>query len=68
VFANYPVIRVVIYILAVAAQIASFFVGIYSPELAGAFVSASGALATIAGVTALANISKPVDEPGKHVA
>jgi len=65
VFANYPIIRAVIYGLAVAAQVASFFVALYSPELAGAFVSASGVLATVAGVTALANITKPA---GEHVA
>lgn len=56
---NHPRIRVGIYVAAVAAQIASFFVTLYSPDLAQAFVSTSQVLAAVAGVTALTNLSTP---------
>lgn len=66
-FSNSPRVRQVIYGLAIAAQIASFFLSINFPELAAAFVSASGVLATVAGVTALSNVppSKPPFEDGE---
>lgn len=56
-FTNYPAIRVGIYVGAVAAQIAAFFLVISYPELAAAFVSTSGLLAAVAGVTALTNVT-----------
>lgn len=55
-FANSPKIRQGIYIIAVAAQVASFFVAIVNAELAAAFLAASGVLAAVAGVTALTNV------------
>ena len=55
-FTNSPRIRQGIYIIAVAAQVASFFVAIVNAELAAAFLSASGVLAAVAGVTALTNV------------
>ena len=55
-FSNSPKIRQGIYIIAVAAQVASFFVAIVNAELAAAFLSASGVLAAVAGVTALTNV------------
>lgn len=61
-FSNYPTVRIVIYCIAIAAQIASVFLTINYPDLAAAFVSAAGILATLAGGTALSNIT-----PAKHV-
>lgn len=61
--ASHPTVRIVIYGLAVASQIVSFFVVINSPELAQAFVSASGVLGAVAGVTAISNI--PASEDGE---
>lgn len=58
-FTNSPRIRQAIYGLAVASQIASFFVALINPDLAAAFVSTAGVLSTVAGVTALANITPP---------
>lgn len=59
---NHPRIRVGIYVAAVAAQIASFFVTLYSADLAQAFVSTSQVLAAVAGVTALTNLTPVVGE------
>ncbi len=58
-FSNSPRIRQGIYALAVAAQVASFFVALVNAELAAAFLSTSGVLAAVAGVTALTNITPP---------
>lgn len=55
-FSNSPRARQVVYVLAVASQIASFFVALYSPDLANAFVATAGVLSTVAGVTALTNV------------
>ena len=52
---NHPKVRLVIYILAIASLVASFFVVQFSPELATAFVSTSSVLGSVAGVTAIAN-------------
>lgn len=54
---NHPRIRVAVYLLAIAAQVAAVFVRIYSPELGEAFSSTANILAAVAGVTALANVS-----------
>lgn len=56
-FSDSPTVRKVIYGAAIAAQLASFFLVISFPELAAAFVSASGLLAGVAGATALSNIT-----------
>lgn len=56
-FASNPNLRIAIYLLAVASQIASFFVTLYSPDLAVAFVSTAGVLTALAGGTAISNIS-----------
>jgi len=63
-FTNSPRIRQVIYGLALAAQIASFFVSLFDAALADAFVATAGVLATVAGVTALSNISPDVRSNG----
>lgn len=63
-FTNSPRIRQIIYGLAIAAQIASFFVALINPDLATAFVSTAGVLAAVAGVTALANITPDVRANG----
>jgi len=64
-FNDSPTVRKVIYAAAIVAQVASFFLVISFPELATAFVSTSGLLASVAGVTALSNITpKPSDETG----
>lgn len=63
-FTNYPTIRIGIYVAAVAAQIASFFLVISYPDLAAAFVSTSGLLAAVAGVTALTNVTPDVRNDG----
>lgn len=55
-FSNSPRVRQIVYGLAIAAQIASFFVALYSPDLANAFVATAGVLSTVAGVTALTNV------------
>ena len=44
---NYKNVRVIIYIIGIAAQIASFFVTIFSPELAQAFNQTSDVLGTV---------------------
>lgn len=56
-FTNYPAIRTGIYVAALAAQIASFFLVLSFPDLAAAFVATSGLLASVAGVTALSNVT-----------
>ena len=61
-FSDSPTVRKVIYGIAIAAQLASFFLVISFPELAAAFVSASGLLAGVAGATALSNITPTYDE------
>lgn len=53
---NYPEIRVGIYVGAIAAQIAAFFLVIFYPEIAAACVATSGLLASVAGATALSNV------------
>lgn len=58
-FTTHPKIRAIIYVLALASQIAAFFVRIYSPELGEAFTSTADLLAVAAGVTALTNITDP---------
>lgn len=58
-FSNSPRVRQIVYGLAIAAQIASFFVALYSPDLANAFVATAGVLSTVAGVTALTNVTQP---------
>jgi hypothetical protein len=55
-FSNSPRIRQTIYAVAVAAQIASFFVQIFDAAIADALLATAGVLATVAGVTALSNI------------
>jgi hypothetical protein len=54
---QFPQVRVVLYALAILTNIASFFVVIYSPELAQAFVSTSALLTTAAGAVAITNVN-----------
>lgn len=61
-FSNSPTIRKIIYGLAIASQIASFFLVASFPELAAAFVATSGLLGSVAGITALSNITPEVSE------
>lgn len=63
-FTNSPRIRQGIYLLAIAAQIASFFVTIINPDLAVAFVSTAGLLTVVAGGTALSNLTPDVRANG----
>lgn len=63
-FSNSPRVRQIVYGLAVASQIASFFVAIVNPDLANAFVATAGVLSTVAGVTALTNITPAAPIPG----
>lgn len=60
-FNDSPMIRRVIYALAIASNVASFFVILVSPELAVAFVSTSTLLTGVAGSTALSNVTQPTD-------
>lgn len=60
---QYPKVRLGVYLIAIAAQIASFFVTIYSPDLAQAFSQTSDVLATIALATAATNLSGPTTDP-----
>ncbi len=55
-FSNSPRIRQAIYALAIAAQIASFFVQIIDAAIADALLATAGVLAAVAGVTALSNV------------
>lgn len=55
---SHPTARVVLYVAALIAQVASFFVAITSPELAAAFVSTSTVLGAAAAGTALSNVPK----------
>lgn len=56
--ANYPTVRIIIYILGIVAQIVSFFVTIFSPELAQAFSQTSDVLGAVAIATAITNVPK----------
>lgn len=56
-FANSPRIRITLYVLSLISTIASFFVALYAPDLAVAFVSTAGVLTAAAGITALSNIN-----------
>ena len=56
-FNDHPTVRKAIYGLAIAAQIAAFFLVVSFPELAAAFVATSGLLASVAGATALSNVT-----------
>lgn len=58
-FSNHPRIRIGLYLVAVASQVAAFFVRIYSPELGEAFSSTADLLSVIAVGTALTNVSDP---------
>lgn len=60
---NHKAARVVIYLLGVFAQIASFFVTIYSPDLADAFSQTADVLATVALGTALTNLTASPSTP-----
>ena len=55
---SHPTVRVILYVVALVAQIVSFFVAITSPELAAAFVSTSTVLGAAAAGTALSNVPK----------
>ncbi len=55
--ANHPTARVILYVAALLAQIASFFVTLTSPELGAAFVSTSTVLGAAAAGTALSNVT-----------
>lgn len=71
-FAEHPVVRAVIYGLAIAAQIAAVFIRLYAPDLADAFGAAAVILASVAGVQALTNLSPTYitvdgEQIGKHV-
>lgn len=67
-FSDSPTVRKVIYGIAIAAQIASFFLVISFPDLAAALVAASGLLASVAGATALSNITPSPKVYGEHAA
>lgn len=58
---QHPRIRIAVYVAALAAQIASFFVALSSPELGVAFVSTATVLSAAAGVTALSNVTPKED-------
>lgn len=66
-FSSSPRVRQVIYLLAIASQIASFFLTSAYPDLAAAFVLTSGVLTAVAGVTALSNVpaTKPPFQDGE---
>lgn len=71
-FSNHPVVRAVIYGLAVAAQIAAIFIRLYAPDLADAFNATANILAGVAGVQALTNLAPSYvtvegEQVGKHV-
>lgn len=63
-FSNHPRVRVGIYLLAVASQVAAFFVRIYSPELGTAFSDTADLLSVVAVGTALTNITPNVRDNG----
>lgn len=54
---NYPKTRLGIYLVAIAAQVASFFVSIYSVEFAQAFSQTSDVLGALALGTAATNLA-----------
>lgn len=64
--ANHPRTRIALYVASVVAAVVAPFVAVTSPEYGAAALSASGVLATAAGVSALMNLTKPAD--GKHEA
>lgn len=61
---NHPTARKWIYALSVAASVAAVFVNLYSPDLAGAFVTAAGILAAYAGAQAYSNVGLDPRENG----
>lgn len=60
---QFPQVRVVLYALAILTNVASFFVVLYSPELAQAFVSTSALLTTAAGAVAITNVNPDDSRP-----
>jgi len=54
---QFPQARVILYVLSILTNIASFFVVLYSPDLAQAFVSTSALLTTAAGAVAITNVN-----------
>jgi len=66
-FSNHPGIRLAVYGLAIAAQIAAFFVRAgMQPELAEAFDNTANLLATVAGVTAITNMRADTVDPREN--
>lgn len=59
---NHPKIRLAAYLIGIGAQVASFFVAIFSPELATAFSQTSDVLGAIALATAATNVSDFQDD------
>lgn len=53
---NYRTVRVILYVLGIVAQVASFFVTIVSPELAAAFTQTANVLGAVALGTAVTNV------------
>lgn len=60
---NYPKTRLTIYLIAIAAQVLSFFVTIYSHEIATAFSQTADVLGALALGTAATNLSTSRPEP-----
>jgi hypothetical protein len=56
-FSDSPTVRKIIYGLAIASNVASFFLTATFPDLSAAFLATSTLLTGVAGVTALSNIT-----------
>jgi len=65
---NHPGIRTGIYIVGLAAQVASFFAPVWYPDLAQPLGQTADFLGVIAIGTAVSNLAPKPDEPGKHAA
>lgn len=60
--ANYPKVRLVLYLLSVATAVATAFVAVVAKDLTTAFVTATAILSTASTGTAVSNISWPGGE------
>lgn len=58
VLANYPKVRLVLYLISAALTIATFFVAIFAENLVQPFTATAAFLNLISGYTAITNIPK----------
>lgn len=58
ILANYPKVRVILYLLSLATSIATAFVAVFAKDLVAAFTLTTAILGTASGYTAITNVPK----------